>query len=333
MDKEIRVVQYGLGPIGRMIARYLIERDNLQIVGAIDSDPSKLGVDVGELAGLNTPTGVQITDNSKALLKDVHADIVVLTTLSNLKDIKSQIIEIVSCGINIVSTCEELACPWQTNPEIADEIDTAAKKNNVSVLGTGVNPGFLMDLLPLTLTGVCGHVEKITVERIQNAQFRRLPFQKKIGAGLTVQQFHEKVKEGTLRHVGLSESIHMISNKMGWKLDKTEDIVGPVIATDKVSTTALTIEQGQALGVNQTGRGYVNGKEVITLVFKATIGESNPHDRIVIKGVPDVDMTIKGGINGDVATCAITANVIPSVVKASSGLKTMVDIETVSCFN
>jgi 4-hydroxy-tetrahydrodipicolinate reductase len=125
----------------------------------------------------------------------------------------------------------------------------------------------------------------------------------------------------------------MISNKMGWKLDKTEDIVDPVIATDKVSTTDLTIEQGQALGVNQTGRGYVNGEEVITLVFKATIGEPDPHDRIIIKGVPDVDMTIKGGINGDVATCAITANAIPAVINAAAGLKTMVDIETVSCFS
>jgi 4-hydroxy-tetrahydrodipicolinate reductase len=253
-----------------------------------------------------------------------------LTTTSSLENIKSQIIEIVSFGINIVSTCEELSHPWLTNPEIADEIDVAAKMNDVSVLATGINPGFLMDFLPLAMTGICRNVKKVTVERIQNAQFRRVPFQKKIGAGLTVEQFNDKVKEGTLRHVGLTESIHMIGHKIGWKLDKTEDIVNPVIATDKVTTADLTIEPGKVTGVNQIGRGYVKSKEVITLVFKATVGEPNPRDRIIIEGTPGIDMTIKDGINGDIATCAITANAIPAVIKAPAGLKTMANIETIS---
>jgi 4-hydroxy-tetrahydrodipicolinate reductase len=180
------------------------------------------------------------------------------------------------------------------------------------------------------MTGICRNVKKVTVKRIQNAQFRRIPFQKKIGAGLTVEQFNDKVKEGTLRHVGLTESIHMIGHKIGWKLDKTEDIINPVIATDKVTTADLTIEPGKVTGVNQIGRGYVKSKEVITLVFKATIGEPDPHDRIIIEGTPDIDMTIKDGINGDIATCAITTNAIPAVIKAPAGLRTMSNIETIS---
>jgi 4-hydroxy-tetrahydrodipicolinate reductase len=122
----------------------------------------------------------------------------------------------------------------------------------------------------------------------------------------------------------------MIAHKIGWKLDKTEDIINPVIATGKVTTDDLTIEPGKATGVNQIGRGYVEDREVITLVFKATVGEPNPHDRIIIEGTPDIDMTIKDGINGDIATCAITANAIPAVIKAPSGLKTMANIETIS---
>lgn len=330
MKNKIKVVQYGLGPIGQKITQYIIEKESLRIVGAIDSDPSKLNIDIGELAGLPAHLGVNITNGPKKLLSEANADIVVLTTASGLEKIKPQIIEIVSCGANIVSTCEELSHPWLANPGIANEIDAAAKRANVTVLGTGVNPGFLMDLLPLAMTGISRHVKSITVERIQNAQLRRVPFQKKIGAGLSVQQFNERVKEGTLRHVGLTESLYMIGCKIGWKLDKVEDIINPVIAEGRVVTRDITIEPGQALGVNQIGRGYVKNEEVITLIFKATIGEPDPHDRIIIKGTPDIDMTIKDGINGDIATCAIVANAIPVVVKAPAGLKTMADIELVS---
>ena len=341
MDNKIRVVQCGLGPIGKEITQYLLERDGIQIVGAIDSDPAKLGLDIGELAGSPVPYGVCITDNPKTLFSKVDADIVVLTTTSSLENIKSQIIEIVSFGINIVSTCEELSHPWLTNPEIADEIDVAAKMADVSVLATGINQGFLMDFLPLAMTGICRNVNKVTVERIQNAQFRRKSFQKKIGAGLTVEQFNDKVKEGTLRHVGLTESIHMIGHKIGWKLERTEDIISPIIATDTsperavrygrvVATTDLTIEPGKVRGISQIGRGYVEDKEVITLIFKAAIGEPDPHDRIIIEGTPDIDMTIKDGINGDIATCAIAVNAIPTVIKAPAGLRTMSNTETIS---
>lgn len=332
MKNKIRVVQYGLGPIGNKITQFMVERDNLQIVGAIDTDPAKLGLDIGELAGLSRPYGVCITDNPRSLLSSVDTDIVVLTTTSSIEDTKSQITEILSFGINVVSTCEELAYPWLTNPETANEIDAAAKKNNVSVLATGINPGFLMDLLPLTMTGICRNVEKITVERIQNAQFRRLPFQKKIGAGLTVEEFNNKVKDGSLRHVGLTESIHMIGHNIGWKLGRVEDIINPVISPYKITTSDLIIEPGEAIGVNQIGRGYVDDREVITLIFKATIGEPAPHDRILIEGTPGIDMTIKDGINGDIATCAITANAIPAVIRAPSGLRNMSDIEAISYY-
>ena len=276
--------------------------------------------------------GIQIKKNLKDVLKRTNADIAVLTTSSSLEKIKPQVMELIGNGLNIVSTCEELTYPWLVNPVIAGEIDKAAKRKRVSVLSTGVNPGFLMDFLPSAMTAVCRDIKSITVERIQNAQFRRVPFQKKIGAGLTIKQFRQKLKEGTLRHVGLTESIHLIASKIGWKLEKTEDVIKPVIAENIVSIDSLKIKKGDVLGVMQIGKGFKNGDAVITLLFRAAIGEKNPQDRIVIDGIPKIDMKIKDGINGDIATCAITVNAIPAVIKAAPGLRTMADIETVSYF-
>ncbi len=332
MDRKIKVIQFGLGPIGCRSVKYLMERGHFSLVGAIDSDPQKVGVDVGELAELKEPLGLAITADSTKLLNEVKADLVVLTTTSSLERIRSQIVGIVSQGVNVVSTCEELMYPWLANPHIAREIDSAAKEHNVSVLSTGVNPGFLMDFLPLVMTSICRDVRRVTVERIQDAQFRRVPFQEKIGAGLTVEAFEERVREGNLRHVGLTESMHLIASGFGWKLEKTEDTVEPVIASQRVVTEKRTIEPGKALGVNQIGRAYVDHEEMITLVFKATIGEPNPRDRIIIQGSPDIDMTIRKGINGDTATCAIVVNAIPVVIQAPPGLRTMADISPISFF-
>ena len=332
MERKINVIQYGLGPIGCRSVKYLMERGHFDLVGAIDSDPQKVGVDVGQLAELRVPVGLAITADSTKLLNEADADLVILTTTSSLEHIRSQIMEIVSHGINVVSTCEELMYPSLTNPRIAGEIDSAAKEHNVSVLSTGVNPGFLMDFLPLVMTSICRDVRRVTVERIQDAQFRRVPFQEKIGAGLTVDAFEERVREGNLRHVGLTESMHLIASGFGWKLERTEDIVEPVIASKLVVTAERTIEPGKALGVNQIGRAYVDHEEIITLVFRATIGEPNPRDRIIIQGNPDIDLAIRKGINGDTATCAIIVNAIPVVIQAPPGLRTMADIAPISFF-
>ena len=330
MSDKIKVIQYGLGPIGSRTTKYLLERPNIEIIGAIDIAPDKVGKDVAELAG-KAAIGVKVSDDADGVMKNSGADIVALTTTSDVVRAKGQILGIVRCGLNVVSTCEELAYPWDTQPELSTEIDQAATDAAVSVLGTGVNPGFLMDLLPLSLTAICRKVESVTIERIQNAAFRRLPFQKKIGAGLTPEEFQQKIDEGTLRHVGLTESMHMIAAKLGWKLDKTEDIIQPILAEEPVESSAMTIDPGKALGVFQLGRGWMNGQLMITLDFRAGIGQPEPRDRVIIKGDPSIDSIIPGGVNGDVATCAIVVNAIPTVVAARPGLRTMADIEPASC--
>jgi 2,4-diaminopentanoate dehydrogenase len=332
MKDKLRVVQMGLGPIGNKLTAFLTERPGLEIVGAIDTDPKKSGQDIGTLAGLG-PLGVGVTADMDQVLKKRDVDVVMLTTTSDLDRTADQLRELLPYGVNVISSCEELSFPWVTKPELTREIEKLAKDNKVAVLATGVNPGFLMDFLPVAMTGLCRDAKKITVERIQDATFRRVPFQKKIGAGLTVQEFHAKVTEGSLRHVGLTESIHMIASAMGWKLDKTEDVISPIIATRQVRTDAMVVKAGDVLGVQQLGRGLVAGREAISLVFRAAIGEPDTRDRIVIDGTPNIDTCIKGGVNGDVATCAILVNSIPAIMQARPGLRTMLDITLPHCFS
>jgi 4-hydroxy-tetrahydrodipicolinate reductase len=322
---KIRVVQMGLGPIGNKETQYLLERNDIEIVGALDSDPAKAGRDVAALAGL-PPIGIKVSSDLGEVLGKGGVDVVMLTTTSSLASIHGQLMQLLPYRVNIVSSCEELSYPWQTNKELSAGIDRLAKENEVAVLSTGVNPGFLMDFLPLALSGVCRKVDRVRVERIQDATFRRIPFQQKIGAGLTTQGFAEKVRAGTLRHVGLTESIQMIAASLGWTLDKTEDIITPIIAERTTQTEAMEVKAGDVLGVQQIGRGMVAGEERITLFFRAAIGEPGSRDRVLIEGVPTIDSTIEGGVNGDVATCAMLTNAIPSILNARPGLRTMADI-------
>ena len=331
MKKKIKVVQMGLGPIGNKATQYILDRKNLEIVGAVDADPEKVGQDVAVLAGV-APIGVTVTADVAQAVKGKSADVVLLTTSSDMSKIVEQLKVLLPHGVNVVSSCEELSFPWMTNPALSRQIDELAKQNNVSVLATGVNPGFLMDFLLIVMTGMCRSVKKITVERIQDATFRRVPFQKKIGAGLTQDEFQKKVKQGILRHVGLTESVQMIAARLGWALDKTSDEISPVIAKKVVKTRNGVIEAGIVLGVQQIGLGIVGGKEVITLFFRAAIGEEDSRDRIIIDGDPAIDTCVKGGVNGDIATCAVLVNALPVVINARPGLRTMADIEPISFF-
>jgi 4-hydroxy-tetrahydrodipicolinate reductase len=322
----------GLGPIGNKVTEFLVEKSDLQIVGAIDADPAKVGQDVGTLAG-QSPVGIKVSADLQSVLGKRDVDLVLLTTTSSLTQTCEQLLQLLPYGVNVISSCEELSYPWLTNPQVAAKIDQLAKQNKVAVLATGVNPGFLMDFLPVVLSGVCRDVRQITVERIQDATFRRIPFQQKIGAGLTVPGFHAKVKEGTLRHVGLTESLHMISSALGWKLDKTDEAITPIIAEQAVNTEAMSIRAGDVRGVQQIGRGILAGQEVITLFFRAAIAEPEARERIRIEGVPTIDSCIQGGVNGDVATCALLLNAIPAVIQARPGLRTMIDIAPPHCFS
>jgi hypothetical protein len=328
----INTVHVGIGPLGQKVLRYTVERGCFNIVGAVDPDPEKAGKDLGRLCGIE-PLGITIRDNLADAIEGQSVDVALVTTVSSLVALESQVAELANARLNIVSTCEELFYPWKTNPEIAGRIDEICRKNGIACVGTGVNPGYLMDLLPTVLSGLCQSVRKVEVWRVQDASVRRFPFQQKIGAGLTLDEFEAKRKAGTLRHVGLPESVDFIAERLGFKLDKKTESLEPVVAESQIDTGYKPIAKGMACGVQQVGRGFVGDREVITLNFRAAVGEPESYDQVHIEGEPEIKSRITGGVNGDIATCAITLNAVRSILQVGPGLKTMAQIPPIAYFN
>src|SRR5262245_6154778 len=328
----ISVMFYGLGPIGAAVARQVASRKGFKIAGGIDIDPAKVGRDLGTVIGLDRKLRVKVTDDAAGELKRKNPDVVVLCTNSALKQIVPQIETILKARVPIVSTTEELSYPVGKNRALAKKIDALAKKARVAVLGTGVNPGFVMDALPIALTGVCERVDNVRIDRIQDARVRRLPFQQKIGSGLTTEQFRKKVADGSVRHVGLAESVTMIADAFGWKLDKVTDEIAPKMAEQTVESEFLAVDPGYVCGIVQDGVGFKNGKPSITLHMEAYLGAPESYDSIVIDGVPRLEQKISGGVHGDIATASITVNSIPKVITAPPGLRTMRDMVLPSWF-
>jgi hypothetical protein len=329
---SIKVLHFGLGPIGVGVVKQISERKGFKIVGAVDIDPSKVGKDLGEVAGLARQLRVKVSNDATKAIKSTKPDVVVLCTRSSLKNVLPQIETILTLKVPIVSTTEELAYPTKPNMRYARTIHRLAKKAKVAVLGTGVNPGFVMDALPITLTGVCERVDAIRVDRVQDARTRRLPFQQKIGAGLTREQFQRKVDDGSVRHVGLAESISMIAEAFGWKLDRITDEIQPRIATSTVASEYLAVDPGYVCGIEQDGVGYRNGLPVITLHMEAYLGAAESYDSVEITGSPALKMKIAGGVHGDIATTSITVNSLPKILEVAPGLHTMRDMPLPSFF-
>lgn len=327
----IDVVHLGLGPLGQMIVRFAVERGCFDIVGAVDPDPDKAGKELGELCGID-PLGIIVSDNLDDAIRGKSVQVAFVTTVSSIVALESQIVELAKARLHIVSTCEELSFPWNTQPEVANRIDKVCRENGVACLATGVNPGYLMDFLPTVLSGVCQKVERVQVWRVQDASVRRVPFQQKIGAGLTLEQFEAKKNEGTLRHVGLPESMGFIAHRLGWKLDRNTETLKPVVADRDIDTGYKPISKGMACGVYQVGKGFVGDREVISLNFRATVGEPESYDQVQIDGEPPIQSRIAGGVNGDIATCAITLNAARCVLAAGPGLKTMSDAPPIAFF-
>jgi 2,4-diaminopentanoate dehydrogenase len=328
----IKVLHVGLGPIGAAVVRQVAGRKGFRIVGAADIDPLKSGRDLGQVAELGKPLRVKVSADVRKAIKAARPDVVVHCTTSSLKTVLPQIEEILKLKVPIVSTTEELAYPVKSNRRYAKQIDELARKAKVAVLGTGVNPGFVMDALPIMLTGVCESVQKVHVDRIQDARIRRLPFQQKIGSGLTREAFEARVKAGTVRHVGLAESITMIADALGWTLDRITDEIVPKIAAKAVSSQFLNVEAGQVCGLIQDGVGYRNGEPVITLHMEAYLGAPESYDAVQIEGTPPLRMKLAGGVHGDIATASIAVNSIPRVLTATPGLHTMRSLALPSFF-
>ncbi len=333
MSRALRVVHVGLGPIGQSIARLVLETEGLQVVGATDLAPDQAGKDLGLVLGLNRKLRIKVDGDPDRFIRRARADVAILCTSSSLKVVRPQLLALVKRKMNVVSTCEELAFPRPDTLALFREIDRAAQAKKVSVIATGVNPGFAMDVLPLLLTAACASVKRVAVTRVVDAGTRRLPLQRKVGAGLNLNQFRRAMTEGTVRHVGLPESVHMIASALGWKLERVEETLEPAIAPRDLDTEYLRIPAGAAAGIRQAARGWRGGELAVSLDLQMYVGAEQPRDHILIDGVPPMEVTIAGGVAGDVATAALIVNAIPKVMAARAGAITMHDLPLVHRFN
>lgn len=323
----ITVLQIGFGPLGIQIGKYIAQKKTVKTIAVVDVNPSLKGK---SLQSIDTELSkdIIVSGSVKEALSTLKEkpQIAIITTVSSLEKLIPQVEEVAKFEIPVISTCEELSYPWKLQPQLSKELDAICKKNQIACLGTGINPGFLMDYLPSVFSSVCKDIEHVTVERIQDATPRRIPFQKKIGVGLDLKAFKEKEATGTLRHVGLQESVYLLANSLGLELDSVSESLHPVIANKEIASSAITVKKGDARGVEQISHGYVNGECKISMHFKAAIGEPCSYDKVTIKGTPNFTSVIEGGLNGDITTCAIAINSIQSVLKAQAGLQTMADI-------
>jgi hypothetical protein len=333
MPPVLRVVQSGLGSIGQGVARLILETEGLKIVAAADVSPEHAGKDLGVVLGLPRRLRIKVEGDPARFLRRARGDVAVLCTSSSLREVKPQVAALVKRGFHVVTTCEELAFPTPAHQSSFRELDRLARKKKVSVLGTGVNPGFTMDALALMLTAPCARVNRISVTRVVDAGTRRLPLQRKVGAGLNLNQFRRALTDGTVRHVGLLESAHMIAAGLGWKLDRVDESLEPAIAPRDLDTDYLRVPAGAAAGIKQSARGYRNGDLAISLDLQMYVGAESPRDHVLVDGTPPIDCTIAGGVAGDVATAAIAVNSIPKLMAAPAGVVSMKDLTLVHRFN
>ena len=334
MSKKYTVIQVGLGPMGRLIANLLLKRKNLSLKGVIDIDPQLIGKKLSEILDVKEGLDLVIESNVKTVISKEKADVVIIATSSSLEKIIPIIKEAINSGSNVISICEELSYPFQYYPKFSEELHQLAKSHNVTVVGTGINPGYLMDLLPIVITAPCQSVETIKVMRMMNSAKRRDSFQRKIGTGLSSEEFHQKIRNKEITgHVGLTQSIQMIVAALGIEYDEIVEFPPKEIISEKELITSYgeNIPKGYVCGLQSKAIAKKQGKEIILLDFVAYAGEHEEFDSVIIEGNPNIHQKIIGGVHGDVGTAAIVANLIPKVLEAKSGLITMKDLP-VPCY-
>ncbi|MBI3076162.1 MAG: dihydrodipicolinate reductase [Deltaproteobacteria bacterium] len=320
----MRVVCCGIGPIGAGVARLLLSR-GFKVVGAVDLGPRKVGCDLGVVLGLRSRTGVRITADPAAIRR-ARADVALITTSSRLPEAAPAIEAAVRAGADVISSCEELAYPFARHPALAARLDRLARRHGVTILGAGVNPGFVMDFLPVCLGLVSSRIRRVAVTRVLDASRRRGSFQEKIGLGMRRAEFQRMRASGRMGHVGLLESLHLLAHGLGIELRRTRSSLNPLIATRAHRLGARTVARGSLAGLAQRIVAIGARGERLSLDLRVGVGMPEEFDRVEIAGTPRISCILHGGLHGDRATEAILVNLIPRVRAARPGLLTMLDL-------
>ena len=316
----VRVSIVGLGAIGQEVLKAVQARPGLRLVSV--ADPALVGRDAGDAAGVDACGVVVVAGAAEAFSRDV--DVALVLTGSSVADVEPVVELAAAHGIDVISTCEDLAYADLATPELARRIDARAREGGITVVGTGVNPGFVMDRLPLTLAAACVRVDHVHVTRIVDAAKRRAPLRAKVGAGLTVEEFHAGVAARRLGHRGFGESCALVGLGLGLPLDDVRTTIDPVVA-DRPG-----VPPGRVAGLRQSAVGVRGGREIVRLDLEMSVGAPDPHDAVVIQGDPPLDVLIRGGTHGDRGTVGTVLSAIAPVIAAPPGLKTILDLALVA---
>jgi 4-hydroxy-tetrahydrodipicolinate reductase len=326
----VKVILWGLGSMGSLAARMLDEKEGVEIVGAVDSHPAKSGRSLGELFGLKRFPDVAVTGDSASTLK-TEADVALLAVSSFIRDTEEHVRAIVESGKNVVTIAEEWASPWRTAPEAARRIDELAKAHGVTVLGTGVNPGFVLDTLIIALTGVCRDVRRIRARRVNDLSPFGPTVMETQGVGRSIEEFRAGRKDGSIvGHIGFVQSVSMIASSLGLELDEITESVEPIVSRTHRRTEYVEVLPGQVAGCSHRAEGWSGGEIRIVLEHPQQVRPDlegvATGDFIEIEGSPDIKMNIVPEIPGGLATAAIAVNMIPEVLNARSGVITMPEL-------
>jgi hypothetical protein len=324
-QSPVEVAHVGLGAIGREVVRLVLHREDLRLVGVCDIDPALVGQQIGSV--LDEENGGDVTvAPDLAGVASTDGLVVTHTTSSSLARCLPELLAAVEAGAHVVSSCEELSYPWVQAPEEAARLDAAARATGVAVVGTGVNPGFAMDYLPVVLSGAAKRVDSVRVHRVQDAGLRREPLQAKVGAGITREEFDRRVAAGSMGHVGLTESAQAVAAALGWDAAGTSETIEPVVADEPTPSAFGTIEPGQIAGIDQVAVVVADGVERVRLHLQMAVGIGPSQDDIWLTGDPDLHLSVPGGLHGDLATAAALVNTVGSVRHAEPGLRVMSEL-------
>jgi len=304
-----RVVLCGMGAIGTEILAYLLKRSH-EIVGVVDNDPQKVGRSVAELTGL--PLAIRVSGSIRDVQLE-NAEVAIFCTRSRIPDLAEDVTYAASNGLDVVTTSEEMAFPSYSRADAAQALDRMAKEKEVTIVGVGVNPGFVMDWVPALVTSASKNPTSVHVVRSVDVSRRRRQLQAKTGVGHTRAKFEKDMQEGMVGHVGLIESANLIALSLGKPLEGLKHGVFPVVGSEDY-----------VMGVRQFAEGRA-GSCLIRLDLEMTMTSAD-FDVVEVKGDPDIKLRFEKGVFGDSATVALTVHTAERVGRARAGLITVLDL-------
>ena len=327
-NEAIALIPYGLGPIGQEILKKGVKDEAFNVIGGVDINPDVVGRPLSSIISADEPAEAFIVSDVSELADQAnsfHNKIAFHATGSSVPAVWPQIRQLLDHGYHVVTTCEELLYPWDRYPSLSQEIDDYAKSKGLSVLGTGVNPGFVMDSLPLTATAVTDQVQAVKVIRQVNVGERRVPLQKKVGIGKSERKFRELAQAGDIGHVGLEETARLVAAGLNVSIDQLETTLEPTFAEKDHELSWLTLKSGEVSGQYQQVKAVTSEGVTIEMELTMALGVESK-DEIIVNGTDPVHFLIPNGIFGDTATASMIINTGKRVItQQKTGLLTMLE--------